>query len=226
MTRLRNHRVKVTFLVVNILMSGICAAQHLGAAQEAIQSPCANDTVTAPNATSVTIKCTGLTPEQQKLLRNIPDLLNKVLSTQKNDTYQILGKLDSCIDDAAVARRSAAAAIRGVTTVYSFDGGFIRTISHVNGGTQESSAYHGAPPEFSQMNQLQEQKKWQELVELCEIIKKAKPEWLTPYLAEGKAYLNLNQIEKAVPLLKYVRDESGGTPEYAQAAIWLEQLGY
>jgi tetratricopeptide (TPR) repeat protein len=226
MTRTKNHKTTITLLILSFLISGSCAAQNSRATQEAIQSPCANDTVAASNATSVTIKCTGLTPEQQKLLRNIPDLLNKVLSTQKNDTYQILGKLDSCIDDAAVARRSASAAIRGITTTYSFDGGFIRTISHENGGTQESSEYKEAPPEYYQMNQLQQQKKWQELIELCDRLIKAKPEWLTPYLAEGTAYLNLGQTEKAVPLLKYVRDESGGSSEYAQAGSWLKQLGY
>jgi tetratricopeptide (TPR) repeat protein len=147
-------------------------------------------------------------------------------ATQKNDTYQILGKLDSCIDDAAIARRSAAAAIRGVTTVYSFDGGFVEIISHENGGTQRTSSFLGAPSEFYQMIQLQQEKKWQELIELCDKLIKAKPEWLTPYLAEGTAYFNLGQTEKAVPLLKYVRDESGGSSEYAQAGIWLKQLGY
>jgi hypothetical protein len=210
MITIRSRRVIASLIFLIITMSGFCGAQNPKPVQEAVQSPCANDTVTAPNASSVTIKCTGLTPEQQKLLRNIPDLLNKVLSTQKSDTYQILSKLDSCIDDAAIARRSSAATIRGVTRVYSYDGSFIRTTSHVNGGTQENSVYLGAPPEWYEMNGLQQQKKWQELVELCEKVIKAKPEWLTPYLAEGTAYLNLKQTEKAVTLLKYVRDESGG----------------
>jgi hypothetical protein len=226
MTRAKNHKATVAFLILGFLMPRICAAQKSGATQEAIQSPCANDTVAAPNATSVTIRCTGLTSEQQKLLRNIPDLLNKVLSTQKNDTYQILGKLDSCIDDAAVARRSVAAAIRGTTTIYSFDGGFISSTSHENGGTQETSSYVGAPHEYYQMIQLQQQKKWQELIGLCDNVIKAKPEWLTPYLAKGTAYLHLGLTEKAVPLLKYVRDESGGSSDYAQAGELLKQLGY
>jgi len=66
----------------------------------------------------------------------------------------------------------------------------------------------------------------QELVELCDKLIESKPEWLTPYLAEGTALLNLGQTQKAVPLLKYVRDESGGSSEYAQAGILLKQLGY
>jgi len=219
----KNSRVLLSIVVVFICLSA--AAQKSVTGQEAINSNCSNDTVDAPNATSVNIRCTGLTPEQQKILKNIPDILNKLLSSQQSDTYQILGKLNRCVDEAAYARRSAAAAIRGTTTIYSYDGGTIRRITHENGSTQESSAYLGAAPEFVQMKSLASMQKWQELINLCETTIKAKPDWLTPYLMEAVAYFNLQQNEKAIPLLRHVRDESGGNSDYAQADQLLRQIG-
>jgi hypothetical protein len=223
---LKSHRVVTSMILLYLGISIFCVAQGPSAKQEAVKSPCANDTVTAPNATSVTIKCSGLTIEQQKLLQNIPDLLNKLLNAQRNDNFQILAKLDSCIDDAAMARRSAAAAIRGVTTVYSFDGGVVTTVSHIGGGDQKNMIANGPAPEFYQLLQFEKDHKWQEMIDSAETTIKSKPDWLTPYLYEGEAYLNLGQTEKAVPFLKHVRDESGGSPEYANAAKWLAQLGY
>jgi hypothetical protein len=50
---------------------------------------------------TVTLNCTGLTAEQQSLLRNVPDLLNKLLAQQESNTFEILSRLDTCIAQGA-----------------------------------------------------------------------------------------------------------------------------
>src|ERR1019366_4735612 len=50
---------------------------------------------------TVTLNCTGLTPEQQRLLTSVPELLNKLLASQAGSVSEILSKLDTCIAQGA-----------------------------------------------------------------------------------------------------------------------------
>jgi hypothetical protein len=44
-----------------------------------------------------TITCSGITPDQAKLLANIPTLLNNILRAGKESTAEILSRLEGCI---------------------------------------------------------------------------------------------------------------------------------
>jgi hypothetical protein len=50
---------------------------------------------------SITLNCTELSAQQQRLLSNIPQLLNKLLATQADNTTEILAKLNTCIAQGA-----------------------------------------------------------------------------------------------------------------------------
>jgi hypothetical protein len=138
----------------------------------------------------------------------------------------ISARLDACVDNAAAARRSAAAAIQGTTKIYSFDGRFITTISHNGVGEQRDLSADDKPlPEFDHMKMLDQTRQWSALTDFCQGVEKERPEWLTPYLVEGEAWAQLGQTSKAIPLLKHVRDESGGNSDYVAASKLLSQLG-
>ena len=64
--------------------------------QKATESPCSN-TVTRDKST-VTLTCTGLNPEQTRLIKEIPNLLLRLQKMQIEDTAEILSRLQKCIE--------------------------------------------------------------------------------------------------------------------------------
>lgn len=77
---------------------------------------------------------------------------------------------------------------------------------------------------FQNIVQLQTQKDWQRLRDVCEEQIKKTPEWLTPYLFAGVAYMNLGESTKATERLTYVKTKAGGNPAYADADQLLIKL--
>lgn len=66
--------------------------------QEAKTATCSNVVVTGGTAT---FKCSGLTEDQAKLLRDVPALLTRLLKSQQQDTAEILSRLNTCVDQGA-----------------------------------------------------------------------------------------------------------------------------
>jgi hypothetical protein len=52
---------------------------------------------TTGNSNTFNFTCSGLTAAQQKLLKSIPALLNKLLDSQADNTAEILFRLDACV---------------------------------------------------------------------------------------------------------------------------------
>jgi len=108
--RMLPHQIRIasaTFLALPLLTT--LSAQTLPPiTQEAKTAICSNVVVTGGTAT---FKCSGLTEDQAKLLKDIPALLTKVLKSQQQDTAEILSRLNSCIDLGAA--RSLSPTVQG-----------------------------------------------------------------------------------------------------------------
>lgn len=108
---------------------------------------------------------------------------------------------------------------RGIVNVYDYNGARRETTA------QGSAAALG--PEcavFGTMEQLEKDKKYTELIQLCKQQIQKTPEWLTPHMFLGAAYANSGQVEKAIQEYEYVVNNAGGDPEYAKAVDYLKQL--
>jgi hypothetical protein len=77
---------------------------------------------------------------------------------------------------------------------------------------------------FQKIVQLQATKNWNGLRDICEEQIKKTPEWLTPYLFAGVAYMNLGEAAKATARLAYVKEKAGGNPANADADRLLNKL--
>ena len=102
---------------------------------------------------------------------------------------------------------------------YEFNG-----VKHIQEGNSFQAIAGDEMSVFPQFGQLQEQKKWQELGNLCEQQIAKSPEWLTPYLFSGIAYANLGQKDKAIERLEYVERQSAGNEAYRDASRLLQIL--
>jgi len=77
---------------------------------------------------------------------------------------------------------------------------------------------------FKKINELEKQKNYPELRNICEQQITKTPEWLTPYLYLGLAYANMNNKEKAIEMFEYVLRNAPDDPAYSQANDFLEKL--
>jgi hypothetical protein len=113
---------------------------------------------------------------------------------------------------------SAKKASRGITSTYAFNGAK-RDASPGQVNTNFGEEYGT----FQRMVQLQREAKFVELKDLCEEQIEKTPDWLTPYLFLGAAYLNLGDREKGIANLEYVVSQAASDPDYAEAAKLLEE---
>jgi hypothetical protein len=167
---------------------------------------------TTGNNNTFTITCTGLTTDQAKSLASIPSVLNKILQKQKDESAEIISRLNDCVEGVKQARK-------GIYSGYDFNGAKRdqspgRTISIAGA---ETIVFH--------MVDLQSEQRWKELVETSEDQIQKTPGWLTPYLLSGIGNLNLGNRAEGVKRLKYVKDQAGGDSSYADADRILTQLG-
>ena len=71
---------------------------------------------------------------------------------------------------------------------------------------------------FQAMESLRQAKDWENLLELCQLQMKETPDWLTPYLFAGFAYLQMpGKSQEALVMFKFVADHAGDDPAYTQA---------
>ena len=53
---------------------------------------------------------------------------------------------------------------------------------------------------------------------------KARPEWITPLLAAGEAYIRIGDRQKALNLLETAEKQIAGNPDYDQAKETLSEM--
>lgn len=154
----------------------------------------------------------GLLDQNNKLIGQNKELISKV------DKYQTdLEKKDEKIKQLEIEAKKAN---RGISSSYDFNGskrvttrpGFIS----VEAG-QEVIV-------FQNIIKLEEERKYPELIKVCEDQIQKTPDWLTPYLFAGSAYANLGDKENAIIKLEYVLDKAPGDPAYARSSDILKKL--
>lgn len=52
------------------------------------------------------------------------------------------------------------------------------------------------------------------MIKISETQMKERPEWLTPYVTAGEAYLQLGQMQKALEFLELAEKRIAGNPDY------------
>jgi hypothetical protein len=102
---------------------------------------------------------------------------------------------------------------------YDFDG-----VKHVQQGHTFRAIAGDESELFQTLQDLERQRDWTAVRDLCEMQIKKTPEWLTPYLCAGVACANLGQENQAIQRLEHVENAAAGNPLYAAAARILSQL--
>jgi hypothetical protein len=77
---------------------------------------------------------------------------------------------------------------------------------------------------FQRLQELERQRNWSAVRDLCEAQIEKTPEWLTPYLCAGVAHANLSQKQDAIKRLEYVERVAAGNPLYSAATRILQQF--
>ena len=111
-------------------------------------------------------------------------------------------------------------ATRGISSNYDFNGA-----KRITTKPGHISLEVGPEVEiFNKINELEKQRNYPELKNICEqqIIKT--PEWLTPYLYLGLVFANMDNKEKAIEMFEYVLSNAPDDPAYAQAEEFLKKL--
>jgi hypothetical protein len=109
---------------------------------------------------------------------------------------------------------------RGITSVYDFRGNNRST------SPGRITMYAGGKDgEFRKIVELRNQGRWKELLDECEREMQATPGWLTPYMFAGIAHASLGNREEAVRLLRHVKLNAAGDPEYSEVDALLRKLG-
>lgn len=102
---------------------------------------------------------------------------------------------------------------------YDFDG-----VRHVQQGHNFRAITGDECELFQKIQDLERQRNWAAVRDLCEAQIEKTPEWLTPYLCAGVAHANLGQEKEAIRRLEHVEKTAAGNPHYSAATRILNQL--
>lgn len=164
----------------------------------------------------------ALRKSAQKLLLDLSADFNSIateLSELKDDIKNIHEDLNEKNRDIQDLKVKAKKAERGIITTYDFNG-----IKRETGRGKFLAEMGSETQIFIEMQTLEQQKKYQELIPICEEWIEKTPEWLTPYFYLGKAYANLGNKEKAIELFEHVQRNALGDSEYSQVNDFLKEL--
>ena len=109
---------------------------------------------------------------------------------------------------------------KGITSTYDFNGAKRVT-------TRPGHVSLSLGPEvevFKEMQRLETQRNFSQLVIICEKQINETPEWLTPYMYLGVAHANLENRNKAKKLFEFVQENSFGDKAYSPVDDFLEKL--
>jgi hypothetical protein len=168
-------------VAVLLLFSSLALAQQ----SATTSGPCSP--IATENTGTITINCPGMSKQQSE---KIIVLLKEILANRV-DTDAILLKLDDCLKglNPNIEKRR-----------YSCNGHFSTETPNVGGGI--NYLFSGdADPAADEMSKLNNARQYQELLKLCTSQIDSKPEWLTPRLFCGLAYLALGDRSKAKKML-------------------------
>jgi len=104
-------------------------------------------------------------------------------------------------------------------TTYDFNG-----VKHIQERNNSTAVVGDEMGVFQKISELQQNKDWIHLRDLCEESIHKYPQWLTPYLFSGVAFANLGDKKKAIERLEYVHQKAGGREDYKDAERLLAQL--
>jgi tetratricopeptide (TPR) repeat protein len=149
---------------------------------------------------------------KNKLLIQNQELTNKIEKYQED-----LKEKQKMIDELEIKSKKAE---RGITSIYEFNGTKRETIrpGHINMNIGQEVEI------FKKIDNLEKEKRYPELILICENQIKKTPNWLTPYLFLGVAYANTGNKIKAIELFKYVIKNTPDDPDYKQAEDFLKRL--
>ena len=158
------------------------------------------------------IKVSELIDGKDTLLQQNQELKSEIgrYQTDLNEKEKTIQELE----------KQAKKAMRGISSTYDFNGA-----KRITTRPGHISLEVGPEVEiFKKINELEKQRNYPELKNICEqqIIKT--PEWLTPYLYLGLAYANMDNKEKAIEMFEYVLNNAPDDPAYAQAKEFLKKL--
>jgi tetratricopeptide (TPR) repeat protein len=158
------------------------------------------------------IKVSELIDGKDTLLQQNQELKSEIgrYQTDLNEKEKTIQELE----------KQAKKAMRGISSTYDFNGA-----KRITTRPGHISLEVGPEVEiFNKINELEKQRNYPELKNICEqqIIKT--PEWLTPYLYLGLAYANMDNKEKAIEMFEYVLNNAPDDPAYAQAKEFLKKL--
>jgi len=146
------------------------------------------------------------------LIKQNQEFNNKVERYQKDleDKEKEIKKLEE----------KALKAERGISATYDFNGAKRTT-------TRPGHISLNVGPEtevFRKISELEKQRNYPEIINICEQQITKTPEWLTPYLFLGIAYANIGNKTKAKEFFEYVLKQAPGDPAYKQAEVFLGKL--
>jgi tetratricopeptide (TPR) repeat protein len=158
------------------------------------------------------IKVSELIDGKDTLLQQNQELKSEIgrYQTDLNEKEKTIQELE----------KQAKKAMRGISSTYDFNGA-----KRITTRPGHISLEVGPEVEiFKKINELEKQRNYPELKNICEqqIIKT--PEWFTPYLYLGLAYANMDNKEKAIEMFEYVLSNAPDDPAYAQAKEFLKKL--
>ena len=102
---------------------------------------------------------------------------------------------------------------RPAIRAYAYDGA-LRILKSGQATSDSDTAEHRL---FGSLDAARQARDWHRLAVLSENAIRTTPEWLTPYWLAGEAYANLGQIDRAIPVLEYVKKQGQGNPDYDSA---------
>ena len=146
------------------------------------------------------------------LIQQNKDLNKKIEGYQKNLTEKDKKILE--------LEEKAKKAEKGITSTYDFNGA-----KRVTTRPGHISLSGGPEVEvFKEMQRLETQRNFSQLVTICEKQIKKTPEWLTPYMYLGVAHANLGNRNRAIKLFEFVQENSFGDKAYSQVDDFLKKL--
>ena len=102
---------------------------------------------------------------------------------------------------------------------YDFNG-----VKHIRDGHSLRAVAGEESRIFEKLCELERQRNWAAVRDLCEIQIAKTPQWLTPYLCSGVALANLGDEHAAVLRLQYVEKMAPQDANYGAAGRILSQL--
>jgi hypothetical protein len=235
MTKRRLHLSTRLSILLSIATTLAHGQGTLTAQQKADFATCSNIVALAGD---ININCSSLTPEQEKLLKKIPVLLNKIIVNQ-GDQKLIADKLDQMIDTLSHLSQPAPTTVVSAPNGIAVAGGTVfsptvinqdtnpykpETVYAPDGDKTTKSTSHGAAEYVEQNRALvlvyekfgdfERQGDWNGLLKLSEDTRKSDPDWFTLDFTSGYANVRLCHTEEAKTQLDKFIKESEGAPDY------------